>query len=90
MFNFSMRESVKLLTFGLCRLDLSHVIMLRRVSFYNLLSVTDNSILSGLFWSYLLDYFNIDNYLNIVFKPVSTGKRGVYELLDQYVIVKLH
>ena len=51
--------------------------MLWRVSFYNHLSVTDNSILSGIVCSYLLDYCNIDNYLNSVFKTVSAGKKGV-------------
>ena len=66
-------------------LDLLHVIVQLRVSFYNQLSVTDNFILSGLFWSYMHDYFNIANCLKSVFKPVSAGKMGVYELIDQYV-----
>ena len=64
IFNFSVRELVKLFIRGLGRLDLSRVIMLRRVSLYNHLSITDNSILAGLFQSYLHDYFNIDNCLN--------------------------
>ena len=59
--------------FYLGRFDLWHVIVFERVPFYNHLSVTDNSILSGLVWSYLHDYFNIDNCLNSVFKPVSAG-----------------
>ena len=58
--------------------------MLPTVSFYNHLSVTDNSILSRLFWSYLHDYFNIDNCINSVFKPVSADKY-LYGLFEQYV-----
>ena len=50
---FSMQESVKLFICGLGGLDLLHVIMTRRVYFYNLLSVTDNYILSGMFWGLL-------------------------------------
>ena len=85
-----MRESVKLFNFnGLERLDLSRVIMLRKITFYNHLSVTDNSILSVLFWSYLHDYFNIDNCHTSVFKPVSAAMIYIYiyELFDQCVML---
>ena len=79
-----MRESVKLFIFGSGRPFTCYCAA--ESFFYNHLSVTDHSILSGLFWSYNLHhYFNIDNCLNSVFKPVCAGKRGVCELLDQYV-----
>ena len=84
IFNFSKKESVKLFI-GLGRLDLPHVIMVRRVSFYNHLWVTNNSALSDLVWSYLHDYFKVYNYLSSVFKPTSAAKWHVYELLYQYV-----
>ena len=48
-------------------------------------SYEDNSILFCQFWSYLHYYFNIDNCLNSVFKPVSADEMGAYELFDQYV-----
>ena len=54
------------------------------VSFYNHLSVTTNSILSDLFWSYVDDYFKVDNCLTWVFKLISAAKRGVYKLFYQY------
>ena len=78
-----MRESDKLFIWSFSRLDLSHVIMLWRVPFYNEFLVTDNSILSGLFWSYLHDYYNIDNSLTSVFKTAFAGKRGIYDLVEQ-------
>ena len=51
IFNFSRREAVGLFIFELGRLDLPHVILMRRVSFYNHLSVTNSSTLHNLFWS---------------------------------------
>ena len=59
--------------------------MLRRVSVCNHLSVTNNSTLSDLFWSYIDDHFKDENCLSSVFKPISAAKRHVYELFDQYV-----
>ena len=59
--------------------------MLRRVSFYNHLAVTDKSILCDLFWRFDDEYFKVDNCLSNVFKPVSVANRRVYELFGQYV-----
>ena len=48
IFNYK-RVPQTLFMFGLARLDLSKIIMLLRVSIYNHLAVTDNSILSDLY-----------------------------------------
>ena len=63
IFNLSRRESGSQFIFGLGRLALPHLILLWRVSFYNHLSVTNNSTLYNLFWSYLVDYSKVENRL---------------------------
>ena len=50
------------------------VIKLWRVPFYNHLSVTNNSTFSDLFWSYLDDYFKVDNCLSSILKLISASK----------------
>ena len=50
-FYYSLRESIPIFIFGVGRLYLPHVIILRRVSFYYHLSMTDNFLFADLFWS---------------------------------------
>ena len=46
-------------------------------------SVTNNSILFDLSWSYLDECFKVDNCLSSIFKPISAAKRRVFELFCQ-------
>jgi hypothetical protein len=61
IFGFHKWESVRLFIYGLGRLDLHHILLMRRLKFYNhLCSASCNVLLSNLFWCYWTANFATD------------------------------
>ena len=85
LFNYHKWESVKRVLHGLGRLNISHLIMLRKVKFYKHLCLSSNSILYNVFYSTMTHNYTSDNVLRTVFMPQCSAVDLVYHWFDVYV-----
>jgi len=85
LFNYHKWESVESVLHGLARLNISRLIMLRKVKFCKHLCLSSNSILYNLFYFTLIYNYTSDNMLRTVFMPQYSAVDLVYHLFDVYV-----
>ena len=85
LFNYNKWESVKGVLHGLGRLNISHLIMLRKVKFYKHLFLSANSVLHNVFNFVLVHNYSGDDMLRTVFMPLCLAVDLVYHLFDDYV-----
>jgi len=78
--NYHKWESVKGVSHGLGRLNVSHPIMLRKVKFYKHLCLSSNSILYNLLYFTLIHNYTSDNMLRSVFMPQCSAVDLVYRV----------
>jgi len=77
------RESVKAVLLGLGRLNVPHLIMLRKVNFYRHLFTSNNQILSCALHSFMLR--RCDVVVNSVFSHKFSAVQTVYDKFAAYV-----
>ena len=70
LFNYNKWESVKGVLHGLGRLNVSHLIMLRKVKFYKHLFLSANSVLCNVFHFTLIHNYYGDAMLRTVLMPL--------------------
>ena len=83
LFNYSKWESVKAVILGLVRLNVSHLIMLRKVNFYRHLYTSKNRILSCALHSFMLR--RCDVMANSAFSHKFSVVQTVYDKFAAYV-----
>jgi len=67
------------------RLNVAHLIMLRKVKFYSHMYFSPNIVGGSLFHTALLHSCNNDSLLKSVFLPREAASDMVYGLFDRYV-----
>ena len=83
LFNYNKWESVKAVLLGLGRLNVSHLIMLRKVNFYRHLFTSKNRILSCALHSFMLR--RCDVMVNSVFSHMFSAVQTVYDKFAAHV-----
>ena len=77
--------SVKAVLHRLGRLNISHLIMLRKVKFFKHLCLSSNNILYNLFYFILIHNYTSDNMLRTLLMPQCSAVDLMYHLFDVYV-----
>ena len=83
LFNYHKWESVKGVLHGLGRLNVAHLIMLRKVKFYRHMYFSPNIVVRSLFHTALLHSCNNDFLLKSVFLHREAAMDLVYGLFDR-------
>ena len=87
LFNYNKWESVKAVLLGLGRLNVSHLIMLRKVNFYRHLYTSKNRRLSCALRSFMLR--RCDVMANSVFTALHAMQRGLNDEISVRLSVRL-
>ena len=85
IFGYNKWESVKSVLCGLGRLNVKHLIMLRKVRFYRHLYYAQNSLLSDIFYMFLMQYSERDVMLKTVLWTASNAVQHVWSSFRCYV-----
>ena len=78
-------ESIKSVLFGPGRLNVKHLIMLRKVRFYRHLYYAQNSLLNDIFYMFLMQYSERDVMLKTVLWTASNAVQHVWSSFRCYV-----
>jgi len=84
IFCYKRTESVKEVLHGLGRLNIKHLLLLRKVKFYKRVWIK-KGLMHDIFNVYLLDNFMSDNCLLTVFVPSYVAVQNVHDKFSQYV-----
>ena len=87
LFGFSKWESVSAMLLGLGRLNINHLIMLRRVKCYRHLLHSCGVFLCDVFLMFFLDNFKSDCILQTLFLSKSDAFKSVWLAFENYVTV---
>jgi len=87
LFGFNKWESVSAMLLGLGRLNINHLIMLRRVKFYRHLLYSCGVFLCDVFLMFFLDHFKSDYILQTLFLSKSDAVKSVWQTFENYVTV---
>ena len=68
-------------------LNVKHLILLRKVNFYRNLLHSCTTVLSDVFFVYLLNNFRNDCVLQTIFMPKSDATRSVWCAFENYVVL---
>jgi len=85
IFSYNKWESVKAVILGLGRINLKHLIMLRKINFYRHLHISNNCMLRDVFWEFLLH--NGDEMVKTVYVKKSTAFKMVYDEYECYAAI---
>ena len=85
LFGFNKWESVSAMLLGLGRLNINHLIMLRKVRFYRHLLHSCDIFLCNVFLVFFSDNFNNDCVLWTLFLPTSEATESVWKAFENYV-----
>jgi len=84
IFSFKRTTSVKEVLYGFGRLNIKHLVVLRKVKFYRKMSLKKD-LLHDVFSVYMLDSYMSDDCLLSVFLPLNVAVQTVYDNFRQYV-----
>ena len=87
LFGFNKWESVSAILLGLGRLNINHIIMLRRVTFYRHLWYSCDVFLCNVFLMFSKDNFKTDPVLQTLFLPKTKAIKSVWQAFENYVTV---
>jgi len=87
IFGYNKRESVNARLLELGRLNVKHLIMLRKVKFYRNLLHSCNTVLSDVFFMFLLNNFSNNCVLQTIFMSKSDATRSVWCAFENYVVL---
>jgi len=87
LFRFNKWESVNAMLLGLGRLNINHLIMLRRVKFYRHLLHSCGVFLCDVFLMFFLANFISDCILQTLFLSKSDAVKSVWQAFENYVTV---
>jgi len=87
LFGFNKWESVSAVLLGLGRLNISHLIMLRKVRFYRHLLHSCDMFLCNVFLMFFLDNFKSDCVLRTLFLSTTEATRSIWNAFENYVTV---
>ena len=85
LFGYNRWESVKAVLMGLGRLNIKHLIMLRKTKFYRHLFLAYDSFLRDVFYVFLLHNSDNDPVLKSVFCTASAAVKYVWTSFEMYV-----
>ena len=72
---------------GLGRLNINHIIMLCRVTFYRHLLYSCDVFLFNVFLMFFKDIFKTDPVLQTLFLPKTKAIKSIWQAFENYVIV---
>ena len=87
LFGYNKWESVSALLLEPGRLNVKHLIMLRKVKLYRNLLHSCNTVFSDVFFMFLLNNFRNDCVLQTIFMPKSDATRSVWCAFENYVVL---